>query len=137
MWKAKFVIACMIAGLAAIASASKALADGGYDLGEAKHLKILYAGVPELERGKAFLAFLRENFAKVDAIGIEELDVKKAAPYDVVVADWKRLYGPGGIQETNRIDSPKLALGVDFGKPIVMLASVGGSIQHHTKIGWL
>src|SRR5262245_33591818 len=128
-----------IAALSLVVGFAPAIARGasaaGDDPADFKQLKILYAGVPELERGKAFVAFLRENFTTVDAIGIDQLDVKSAAPYDVVVADWKRLYGPGGIDETNRIDSPKLALGVDFNKPILMIASVGGSIQHHTKIG--
>lgn len=104
------------------------------DLGAAKELRILYAGALESERAKHFLEFLAPWFAKVDGIALDELTSKAAAPYDVVIADWKRLYGPEGYVNEN---SPSARLEDGFEKPIVMLGAVAASIQHRSKIDWL
>jgi hypothetical protein len=110
-------------------------APAAYDLGAAKHLKILYAGVPGSPRAKSFMEFLQANFEKVELQDVERLTKESAAPFDVVVCDGKRLY-PMDDQHPS-IDQAKCALPPDFTKPIVMIASMGGTVQHHTKIGWL
>ncbi|TAH37394.1 MAG: hypothetical protein EYC70_10520 [Planctomycetota bacterium] len=102
-------------------------------LGAAKDFVILYAGDPATERAKAFTQFLQSSFRKVDTIELKDLSQQSAAPYDVVVADWHRMYG----EEEMQIDIPHVELDPGFSKPIVMIGAVGGSIQHHTKIGWL
>jgi hypothetical protein len=108
-----------------------------YDLGDASKLKILYAGALQTDRGKAFVAFLRESFATVDAIGLDKLDVKAAAPYDVVIADWKRRWGATGFDATNQSHPPDLVLERGFTNPIVLLAGLAGTIRQPTKIGSL
>jgi len=112
-----------------------ARADARYDLGESRALRVLYAGALKTERAAAFLAFLRANFATVDALDLRQLDAAKASRCDVVVADWKRRWSSDGILE--KYEWPELHLGEGFRKPIVMVASAGCSIQQHTKIGML
>lgn len=106
-----------------------------YDLGTAKHLKVLYAGVPDSPRAKNFLEFLKANFEKVELQDVEKLTKESAAPFDVVVCDGKRLYPMD--PKTPSINQAKCALPPDFTKPIVMIASMAGTVQHFTKIGWL
>lgn len=104
------------------------------DLGAAKELKILYAGAPESERAKHFLEFLEPWFAKVDGIALDALTREAAAPYDVVIADWKRLYGPEGFANENM---PQAQLEAGFDRPIVMIGAVAGSIQRGSQLDWL
>jgi hypothetical protein len=127
-----FAAAWLVAATAAPARDKPDL--GHYELGKARAVKVLYAGVPDTPRAQVFLEFLKQNFDAVASIDVEKLSKEAAAPYDVVVCDGRRLYPmdmKGGLQ------IPKCALGPDFTKPIVMIASMGGSVQHHTKIGWL
>jgi hypothetical protein len=126
-----------IAGLVVLAASlasAPAHAQSAYDLGDAKHLKVLYAGVPDTPRAKAFVEFLKANFENVGELDVTQLSKESAAPYDVVVCDGKRLYP---MDPKTGTDQVKLLLGRDFTKPIVMIASMGGSVQNHTKIGWL
>lgn len=103
----------------------------GYDLGPAKKLRVMYAGATDLDRGQAFLGLLRAGFSQVDAIDLKSLNASAAASYDVVVADWKRRWGPDGV--IIDYDWPELHLGFEFTKPVVLIASGGRSIQQHTK----
>jgi len=80
------------------------------------------------------MEFLEPWFVRVDAISLEELDAKSAAPYDVVIADWKRQYKNGMPQDG--VEAP-VALGASFTKPMIMLGAIAGSLQHHSKIDWL
>ena len=102
-------------------------------------LAVLYAGAPDGEREKAFVAFLQQHFAKVGTVGLEQLTPEAAAPYDVVVADWKRRYVPqaNGKVEFDSNAGHRYALPRGFTKPIVMLGAVGGEIAPWSKIGWL
>lgn len=122
---------------AAFAQASLPPADAPvvYDLGAAKHLKVLYAGVPGSPRAKSFVEFLKANFEKVGEVDVTKLSKEAAAPWDVVVCDGKRLY-PMDPKKPS-IDQAQCALPPDFTKPIVMIASMAGTVQHFTKIGWL
>lgn len=106
-----------------------------YDLGESKHLKVLYAGVADSPRAKSFMEFLKANFEKVGEIDVTQLSKETAAPYDVVVCDGKRLY-PMDPQKPS-LNQAQCTLPPDFTKPIVMIASMAGTVQHFTKIGWL
>jgi hypothetical protein len=142
--------AWLAAGATLLAAAPAALAQGdaqptaaplpftapaAYDLGAAKHLKILYAGVPDSPRAKSFMEFLKANFEKVELQDVEKLTKESAAPFDVVVCDGKRLYPMDDKNST--LNRPNCALFPDFTKPIVMIASMAGTVQRFTKIGWL
>ena len=82
---------------------------------------------------------LRPWFAQVDAIGLGELSTKTAAPYDVVIADWRRRYSPEGelVGESGSFPSSKGRLGESFTKPVIMIGAVAGEIQRGSKIDWL
>jgi hypothetical protein len=132
-----FVFAASVAGVSALAQstpAPDAPAAPTYDLGDAKHLKVLYAGVPDTPRAKAFVDFLKANFEKVGELDVAQLSQQTAAPWDVVVCDGRRLY-PMDPQKPS-INQAKCNLGPEFTKPIVMIASMV-SVQNHTKLGWL
>jgi len=118
--------------LAASLMSAPARAQASYDLGDAKHLKVLYAGVPDTPRAKAFVEFLKANFEKVGELDVTQLSKATAAPWDVVVCDGKRLYP----MDKPSLNQAKCDLGQDFTKPIVMIGSMVG-VQNHTKIGWL
>ena len=129
------VLAASFAGDAARAQDAKdAATPAAYDLGDAKHLKVLYAGALDTPRAKSFVEFLKANFEKVGELDVTQLSKATAAPWDVVVCDGKRLY-PMDPQKPS-LDQAKCDLGQDFTKPIVMIASMVG-VQNHTKIGWL
>src|SRR5262245_41684297 len=53
-----------------------------------RKIRVLYAGVPESKRERAFLPFLREHFDHVSSIDIEGLFSESSADFDVVIADW-------------------------------------------------
>ncbi len=135
-----FVFAASLAGAAAFAqstpepSAPAAPPVPAYDLGDAKHVKVLYAGVPGSPRAKAFVDFLKANFDSVGVLDVSTLSKQTAAPWDVVVCDGKRLYPMD--PEKPSINQAKCDIGPDFTKPIVMIASMVG-VQNHTKLGWL
>ncbi len=106
-----------------------------FPLGPHRALKVLYAGVPDTPRFAAFSAFLAAHFDGFAAQDVTKLDAAAAAPFDVVVCDGKRLY-PMDAQSPS-IDQAECQLGPDFGKPVVMLGAMGGSVQGHTKLDWL
>jgi hypothetical protein len=103
-------------------------------LGPAKDLKILYAGAPDEVREERFLTFLEAWFTHVDPMPLTELDAKSAAPYDVVILDWKRQYKNG--MPVDGADAP-LKLSASFAKPVIMLGANAATVQHHSKIDWL
>jgi hypothetical protein len=101
-------------------------------------LSVLYAGAPGTEREKSFVALLKEHFAKVETIALGSLSMKTAAPFDVVVADWRERYAyvDGKAKQLPGFSS---SFGLDdgFTRPIVMIGAVGGEIARWSKIGWL
>jgi hypothetical protein len=103
-----------------------------------QRLAILYAGCPGTEREKDFVAFLNEHFVKVETTSLGSLSPKTAAPYDVVIADWKERYKYVDGRATE-YTSGTSAFGIteEFTKPIVMIGAVGGEIALWSKIGWL
>ena len=105
-----------------------------FPLGGAAQYKILYAGKPGDVREKRFVALLKTHFAKVDSISLSELNADKAAPYDVIIADWSRRYtkDSGFHGRGAGANLPQ-----EFSKPIIMIGAVGGEIQRHTKLDWL
>src|SRR5262245_10533196 len=102
------MLTCSLAALVLLAQAPPQ-----ESLGPARDLKILYAGAPGEEREERFMTFLEAWFAKVDAMPLTELDAKSAAPYDVVIADWKRQYKNG--MPVDGADAP-LLLSASFAK---------------------
>jgi hypothetical protein len=104
------------------------------ELGAARKTKVLYAGVLDTPRARAFVEFLRQSFEQVGELDVTKLSMQTAAPYDVVIADGRRLYP---MDPEEGLDLPQVNLGPEFTRPIVMLTAIGGSVQHHTKIEWL
>jgi hypothetical protein len=135
MRSVSFTTATLLAAAAFLGLGPAATGQASYDLGDAKHLKVLYAGVPDTSRARVFMEFLKANFDTVDEIDVTMLSKESAAPFDVVVCDGKRLY-PMDPKKPG-LEGPRCSLGADFTKPIVMIASMAGTVQSHTKIGWL
>ncbi len=104
-------------------------------LGAAKDWKILYAGSPDGFREKAWVEFLREHFATVDARSLAGISPADAAPYDVVIADWTSRYGNDGYPKD--FAGPETALGSGWTKPTILIGAVGGEIARHSLIDWL
>src|SRR5688572_13018785 len=102
-------------------------------MGENRKLKILIAGKLKSERTGRFGALLQRHFAKVDAINLDQLTEKAAAPYDVIVADWERRNAHGDYQHDKR---PKYSLPRGFTKPIILVGVIAGEIQRQSKITW-
>jgi hypothetical protein len=104
-------------------------------LGAASELRILYAGKPGDPRETRFVGFLGQWFAKVDSIDLESLTQDAAKGYDVVVADWTRLYVDGKAN----LSLPKHELRDDYSKPTILIGAVGGSITRTcgSKLDWL
>ena len=118
-----------------------ALAFPSTDLGAARDLKILYAGAPDSPRTASFERFLEQWFEQVDTIPLVNLTPKRAEPYDVVVADWKRRYTEND-EGKYRFDSSTAhgaSLDDSFTKPIVMIGAVAGELfrASQPKVGWL
>ena len=99
-----------------------------------KDLKVLYAGVTDGTREKAFVEFLKPWVGKVDTIALNKLRAEEAAPYDVVIADSKRIYVEGKPTLGNRV---KVALEATFTKPVIMIGAVAGESAHEGKLDWL
>lgn len=105
-----------------------------FELGAERKLAVLYAGVLETPRAQSFVEFLQANFDRVGALDVTKLSMATAAGYDVVVADGNRVYP---MDPQKGLGLPKIVLGPDFTRPIVMLSALAGQMQTHTKIGWL
>lgn len=103
--------------------------------GEHRSLKILYAGSPGGSRETAFKGFLEQWFDHVGVIGMGDLSVKTAAPYDVVIADWESYYGNDGYAGKN-VNVPA-TLSADFTKPIIAMTYVSSRIRPGQKLDWL
>jgi hypothetical protein len=106
------------------------------DLGPAAELRVLYAGAPASARMASFERFLEQWFARVDVIGLVDLTPKRAAPYDVVVADWTRRYSGERFDSSLRHGAE---LDDAFTKPLVMIGAVAGELfrAEQPKIDWL
>ena len=101
------------------------------ELAEAKKFKILYAGKRNGPRETNFIRLLITRFGKVDAINLEQLDARKAAPYDVVIADIERRNPNDNSWDPRK---PKVALDASFTKPVILIGAVAGEIQRRSKI---
>jgi hypothetical protein len=100
-------------------------------------LSILYAGCPGTDREKDFVALLTQHFAKVETASLTSISMKTAAPFDVVIADWRERYKYVDGKATEYVGGPAFTLDPSFTKPIVMIGAVGGEIAPWSKIGWL
>jgi len=109
--------------------------DPAAELGGGRSLSILYAGHLESPRATRYVDFLKEWFAKVDAIDLHDLNAKTARPHDVVVADLRRRYGDGGSFDSDSGHRANIA--EDFSKPVIMIGAVGGELARGGKIDWL
>jgi hypothetical protein len=104
-------------------------------LGDAKKLKILYAGYPGGSREASYTKFLRSWFDKVEAIDLQKLDTSTAAPFDVVIADWGSQYGNDGYPK--ELADANVKLGAGFSKPLVVIGAVGGQFSSRSLFDWL
>ncbi|MCY2961943.1 MAG: hypothetical protein NTY35_17435 [Planctomycetota bacterium] len=99
-------------------------------------LAVLYAGAPGTEREIDWLAFLRANFATVDAVSLRDLTARSAHGYDVVVADWSWRYAD--LDAPDVLDLGAGALGYSLSEPIptpiVMVGGIGGEMDRKTKL---
>lgn len=120
----------------AILCGPRALAGDGIPGGR-DDLSILYAGYPGGPREKAWVEFLRKWFSKVESIDLKKLDVRSAADFDVVVADWTSRYTNG--RYTGGAKKHNTSLGKDFTKPIIMISAVGAELTRRMKLktDWL
>ncbi len=105
----KSLSAALLLGLIATASASAK---------ELRELKVLYVGS---ERASAYVDFLSEKVAQIEARSREAFEVRDAAPFDVILLDW-----PQG-EETREMRKLKSPLGSRdaWEKPTVLLGSAG------------
>jgi hypothetical protein len=100
--------------------------------------RVLYAGSAGGHRERVFGAFLAEHFDTSGAIPLEELSVATAREYDVVIVDWKSLYGCDGYGERgNGLFSAPIELGPEFTKPFIALTYVGTQVRRDYKLDWL
>jgi hypothetical protein len=101
--------------------------DWAFDLGRARGLRILYAGVPEEPRGERFVSFLAANFDRVEAIDFDDLTAEVAAHHDVVVADWRTRWSGGEYRR--EFEYPKQRIPHSFATPIVLVSHVVLDLQ--------
>jgi hypothetical protein len=94
------------------------------ELGSSQNLSILYAGYPGSSRESAWVGLLKSCFKKVDTIKLSDLDMAKAGPYDVVLADWS--------DDKDDEDHYK-HLEPSFTKPLVMLGVTGSRLVEKSK----
>ena len=100
--------------------------------------KVLYAGKAGGHREKAFAAFLGEWFDESSTLPLEDLSMKSAADYDVVIVDWVSQYGNDGYEaRENRLFSAPIDLGRDFTKPFVTMSYISSNVRPHGKLDWL
>ncbi len=113
---------------------------GGTEKAWAPHrsLKVLYAGKANMHRDKVFGAFLSKHFDKSATIPLEQLSMKTAADYDVVIVDWVSQYGNDGYEkrEGTLFGAPK-KLGPEFTKPFIAMTYVGTQVRRGYKLDWL
>lgn len=112
-----------------------ARAQDTHPFGPGKDLKVCYAGPPGDTREHRFVEFLRSHFPKVDTLDLEKLSQDAVKGYDVVVADWKRVYADGKDQ----LEQPKVMLTPEYTKSTILIGAVAGSITRKsgTKLDWL
>ena len=100
--------------------------------------KVLYAGWPGGSREAAFRAFLERHFDHVEVVDLAKLDAAKAAPHDVVIADWSSQYGKDGYPERKgSLTSAPVSLPVDFDVPVVAMDYVSSNLRRDHKLDWL
>lgn len=126
--------------LLALAQAAPQDAPPGPDAPEwAPHraLKVLYAGYPGGSREEVFAAFLEEWFDESATIPLRELDMERAAGFDLVIADWMSQYGNDGYEKPEGLHNVGHQLGDDFTKPLIAMTYVGTQLLPQGKLDWL
>lgn len=111
---------------------------------ETINLKVLYAGNPDSDRAKDFMAFLQKQFTKATLTDFTKFNENEAKDYDVVIFDWSSIYprdkdgkitkGGGGIKSPS---APVLS--PNFARPTVLIGAAGGDVagSRNIKINWL
>lgn len=109
---------------------SLALTSGGYDLGPAHQLRVLYAGAPGEEREAAFVELLEGAFDEVRTLPLTRLVPELARDYDLVVADWRPSYSDGSWTSSGRL-AHRLEPG--FPTPMLFVGDLAGALPRGTK----
>jgi hypothetical protein len=133
-------------GRAVAATAALALLGPAAPAAETADLRVLYAGNVDSPRGKDFLSFLAQHFAKVTPVELGKFREADAKGHDVVLFDWTSIYPrdkDGKI--TNDDKSPGITmppaprLSPDFDRPAVLIGAAGGQVSQglQIKINWL
>ena len=100
--------------------------------------RVLYAGWPGGSREKVFAEFLKQWFDTVSVIDLEKLSTATAKDHDVVIADWCSQYGNDGYpKREGSLDTPSVALGDDFTRPVIAMDYVSSSLRPRHKLDWL
>jgi hypothetical protein len=105
-----------------------------------RHLKVLYVGNKDTDRGRSYAKFLGDRFALVGAVERRTFDPGSAADVDVVVLDWSQ----SDIDRSG--DRPRKASLIESGvksplgersrwnKPTVLLGSAGHLLAAPWKV---
>ena len=102
-------------------------------------LEVLYAGVAGSPRAEDWRQFLASHVGAVEVIDTKDLTRQKAAAFHVVVLDCPDPIVRDAGGKPLRIATPAApGVGVDFGKPIVVVGGMAMVPDHlHLKLGWL
>ncbi|MCA8941876.1 MAG: hypothetical protein KDB80_04885 [Planctomycetes bacterium] len=102
---------------------------------EQRATKVLYAG-PGGSRETAFAEFLGAWFDTVETMSLDALTRQRAAPFDIVIADWTSQFGNDGYAEpaTGRVP---VTLDDDFTKPVIAMSYVAPRLRPNHKLEWL
>lgn len=136
--RARFLIAVGLATMLAQPAPSQDASKGEAAWAPHRSLKVLYAGKAGKHRDRVFGAFLKQHFDESKTIPLEELSMKTAKDYDVVIVDWMSQYGNDGYKKLkNSLHGAPLKLGPEFTKPFIAMTYVGTQVRRGHKLDWL
>jgi len=90
-----------------------------------RNLKILYAGRPDSEREKDFVAFLRRYFDVVQTGNLETFKEADAQGFDVTLLDW---------DTSAPLRGPRPPISEGFSRPIMTLGVTGAWICSRARL---
>jgi hypothetical protein len=97
---------------------------------ELKQLKVLYIGDGPAETDKSYTAFLKSSVKEVESVSRDKFKTSAAAPFDVVVLQWRQSGGAAGSWSQG---SP-LGKREEWSKPTVLLGSAGLNVAVSWKV---
>lgn len=89
-------------------------------------LHIAFVGKLDSERGKSFVQFLRQQFARVTPVAIEGCAPEKLRTADVVVLDWEQADGVmAWLNDKQKAHDNPLGTVDRWDRPTVLIGSAG------------